>query len=127
MKLLLLLSGVFLLTVSAERCGSSAKTDPPRLKGKLEIKALCMNYTISLLDGQLPDSLLDKSWTDETTGKMYNNVFGLGSPCNFPDSIQEGQEFYFVIDSTSKQDCAVCMAYYPTPAHRLKIKVLPNE
>ena len=124
MKLFLLLSGIFLLTVSAERCGSSAKNEPARLKGKLEIKALCMNYTISLLTGHLPDSLLDKTWTDETTGKTYNNVFGLGSPCNFPDSIKEGDEFYFVIDTPSQKECVVCMAFYPTPPRKLAFKVV---
>jgi hypothetical protein len=126
MKYFLTLAGIFLLTVSAERCGSKTDTDGSRLKGKLEIKALCMNYTISLVEGQLDPSLLEAEWTDESTGKKYQKVFALGSPCNFPDSIQEGDEFYFSIDSTTKQDCAVCMAYYPTPAKKLKIKVLPD-
>lgn len=85
-----------------------------------------MNYTISLIEGQLDPSLLEAEWTDESTGKKYQKVFALGSPCNFPESIQEGDEFYFSIDSTTKQDCAVCMAYYPTPAKKLKIKVLPD-
>ena len=126
MKYFLTLAGIFLLTVSAERCGGKTETEGSRLKGKLEIKALCMNYTISLVEGQLDPSLLEAEWTDESTGKKYRNAFALGSPCNFPDSIQEGDEFYFSIDSTTKQDCAVCMAYYPTPAKKLKIKVLPD-
>ncbi len=92
-------------------------------KGRLEVKALCSNYTIAILDGPIDTSLVEASWTDESTGKQYRNVFALGSPCSFPDSIQQGQEFYFTLSETDK-DCAVCMAYYPKPAKALSIKVL---
>ncbi|RYZ60755.1 MAG: hypothetical protein EOO14_06845 [Chitinophagaceae bacterium] len=92
-------------------------------KGRLEVKALCSNYTIAILDGSIDTSLVEAAWTDESTGKQYQNVFALGSPCSFPDSIQQGQEFYFTLAEKDK-DCAVCMAYYPKPAKALSIKVL---
>lgn len=92
-------------------------------KGRLEIKGICANYTISLLEGKIDTSKIEASWTDENTKKTYNNVFALGSPCNFPDSLREGQEFYFTLDSAA-QNCAVCQAYYPKPARSLSIKVL---
>jgi hypothetical protein len=123
MKLFILLTGIFLLTISADKC-SGKKSDAISFKAKLEIKALCMNYTIRLLEGSIDTSLISSSWTNESTGKSYNNVFGLGSPCTFPASIKEGDEFYFTIDSSSKQDCPVCMAYYPTPPKKLSIKVV---
>jgi hypothetical protein len=123
MKLLLLLSSIFLLTISADQCGKK-KTGSGTYKAKLEIKGICMNYTIRLLEGNIDTSLIAASWTDETTGKSYNNVFGLGSPCTFPANIEQGDDFYFMIDTTSKQQCAVCMAYYPTPPRKLSIKVV---
>ena len=83
-----------------------------------------MNYTIAITGKEVDTSLVLPSWTDETTGKTYRNVFALGSPCTFPESIREGDSFRFTIDNTTKQDCSVCMMYYPTPAKRLKIKVL---
>lgn len=126
MKLSLFLAAIFALTISAENCNGKKTSGETRLKGKLEVKALCMNYTISLVQGELDKELLETEWTDESTGKTYTNVFGLGSPCNFPESIKEGDEFYFTIDSTTKQECAVCMAFYPTPSKKLKIKVLPE-
>lgn len=126
MKTIILLAGIFMLTVSAERCGEKSTSESNRFKGKLEIKALCMNYTISLVEGELDKELINEEWTDESTGKAYKNVFALGSPCNFPESIKEGDEFYFSIDSTISQECAVCMAYYPTPPQKLKIKILPD-
>ena len=65
------------------------------------------------------------SWTDENTGKTYKDAFALGNPCNFPATINQGDEFYFIIDSTKKQEqCIVCMAYYPTPPKKLFIKVV---
>lgn len=124
MKLLFFLSSIFLLTVSADKCDSKKKMETGIYKAKLETKALCMNYTLRLLEGDIDTSLIAANWTDESTGKSYTNVFALGSRCNFPPTIQQGDEFYFRIDSSEKQDCAVCMAYYPTPPKRLSIKVV---
>lgn len=125
MKLLIILSSAFLLTASVDKC-SNKKTAATSgtYKAKLEVKALCMNYTLRLVEGNLDTSLIAANWTDESTNKSYKNVFGLGNPCSFPATIQEGDEFYFTIDTTQKQDCAVCMAYYPTPPKKLMIKVL---
>jgi hypothetical protein len=123
MQRLLFLSAFFLLTVSAENCN---KKDKPGevYKARLEIKAICMNYTIKLIEGNIDTSKIVGSWTDETTKKTYSNVFALENPCNFPATIKQGDEFYFTIDSTSKDPCIVCMAYYPTPGKKLPIKIV---
>jgi hypothetical protein len=123
MKLLIFLSTFSILLLSASDCSKKIE-DPVRFKGKLEIKGICMNYTISLLEGEIDTSLIAENWTDEITSKSYDNVFRLGSPCTFPASINQGDEFYFIIDNTSIQNCAVCMAYYPTPPKIISIKVL---
>lgn len=107
---------------------SSCKTNKEAVgsncfKGRLEVKGICANYTIKLLEGNLDASKIVSSWKDEVTGKTHTNVFALGSPCTFPATLNEGDEFYFTIDD-SKQDCAVCMAYYPKPEKALVIKVL---
>jgi len=124
MKLLLLLPAIFLLTISANKCSKTKKSDTTTYKARLEIKALCMNYTLRLLEGDMDTSLITASWTDESAGKSYTNVFGLASPCSFPPNIQQGDDFYFQIDSSEKQDCPVCMAYYPTPPRKLSIIVV---
>ena len=125
MKSFIFLSAIFLLTISADKCGKKEMA-AGKFKAKLETKALCMNYTLRLLEGNIDTSLIVANWTDETTGKAYKNVFALGSPCSFPDTLKQGDEFYFVIDTTTAQHCAVCMAYYPTPPRKLSIKVVPN-
>jgi len=38
--------------------------------------------------------------------------------------MNEGDEFYFTIDTTYVSNCAVCLAYYPKPARSLAIKVV---
>ncbi len=125
MKLLLIIfSGIFLLTISEDKCVKKKGTKTATYKAKLEIKALCMNYTLRLLEGSIDTSLINAIWIDESTGKSYTNVFGLGSPCTFPSNIQQGDDFYFQIDRTGKQGCAVCMAYYPTPSRKLSIIVV---
>ncbi len=78
-----------------------------------------MNYTIKILEGLIDTSIVEAKWTDEQTKKSYTNVFSLGSPCTFPATINEGDEFYFSIDSSTVQDCIVCMAYYPKPTKHL--------
>jgi hypothetical protein len=92
------------------------------LTGKLEIKAMCMNYTISVMRGNLDTSMIVNDWTDQNTGKKYHNVFRLGNPCDFPEKIQEGDLFEFTI-GPKERNCAVCMVYYPTPSKSLNIKV----
>ena len=121
MKLFLILSSVILL--ASEKSCKNKKYDNC-FKGRLEIKANCMNYTISIVEGNMDTALYVKNWTDENTGKQYKDVFALDSKCNFPDSIKEGDEFYFTIDSSANRDCSVCMMYYPVPGKAVAIKVV---
>jgi hypothetical protein len=115
----------FLVLLTAATCKNKKSSVPSNCyKGKLVIQAACMNYTISLEQGNLDTPLIASRWTDETTGKTYKNVFALGSRCTFPSNIKEGDEFYFTLDSTSVQNCAVCLMYYPVPPKKLSIKVL---
>jgi len=117
------LSIIFLLTVSAENCNKKEKSGEV-FKGKLEIKAICMNYTVKLTEGNIDTSKIAGAWTDETTKKQYSNVFALENPCNFPDSIKQDDEFYFTMDTASTKACMVCMAYYPIPGKKLPIKII---
>jgi len=121
MKLLFMLASLIALASS-----HSCKNDLPKgvYKGKLEVKGECMNYTISMQSKNFDTSMVVSSWTDENTGKVYKNVFALGSRCNFPSSIKAGDEFYFKIDSSYIQHCMVCLIYYPTPSKKLFIKVV---
>ena len=122
MKIIFVLSVLITLILSNSDC-SKKEDNAIKYKGKLEIKAICMNYTIRLLEGNMDTSKISTNWIDESTAKQYVNVFGLGSPCNFPANLKEGDEFYFIIDTKTSQDCAVCLAYYPTPPRKLSIKV----
>jgi hypothetical protein len=90
-------------------------------KGRLEIKGICSNYTISVIEGKIDTSLTLATWVDEQTGKSYRNVFALDNSCSFPTEIAAGEEFYFTIKKDRDKDCNVCMAYYPVPEKRLTI------
>lgn len=114
------------LLLTGATCKSKTQPLASCFKGRLEVKALCMNYTISVVEGKIDTSLVAASWTDESTGRTYTNAFGLGSPCNFPANLNAGDEFYFEIDPAPAQQCNVCMAYYPTPGKKLAIRVLPS-
>jgi hypothetical protein len=123
MKLLLLLSILASLILSNSDCQSGK--NEKKLKGRLEIAGICSNYTIGLLEGDPGQNAVEANWTDETTGKQYDNVFRLENPCEFPGTIKQGDEFYFVIDSSIQKPCTVCLAYYPTPTKKIPIKVVP--
>jgi len=93
-------------------------------KGRLEIKGLCSNYTIKILDGAMDTSGKMTNWIDENTGKTYTDVFALANPCSFPPGIDEGDEFYFIVSTAKDKGCNICMAYYPVPPKRVSISVL---
>ena len=122
MKRFILLSAFATLLLSSGDC-TKKKTSDGRYKGKLEIAGICMNYTISVVAGNMDTSAINASRKDETTNKSYTNVFKLGNPCDFPATIKQGDEFYFTIDSSKSKPCVVCMAYYPTPSKAVSIKV----
>ena len=82
-----------------------------------------MNYVIQVLSDNVDGNLIEKSWTKEFTEISYQNVFGLGSICDFPEDIDEGDQFSFLILEDKDQICANCKAYSPTPKKKLFIKV----
>jgi hypothetical protein len=122
MKIVLLTPLFFILTLPADKCKSTQEKN--LYKGRLEVKGICMNYTIKLLEGNIDAKKIESEWRDEVTGKTHTNVFALGSVCTFPSTIKESDEFYFNLDSVTKQECAVCLAFYPKPAKSLAIKVV---
>ncbi|RYY52825.1 MAG: hypothetical protein EOO09_20180 [Chitinophagaceae bacterium] len=127
MKLLLLAPAMVLLSAGGGQCNKKQKANAGGpLKAKFEVQAICSNYTFTVTGGTIDPSLVEASWTDETTGKSYKQAFGIANPCDFPQGIKAGDEFYFTIEKEKKTDCAVCMAYYPTPPKKLYIKVVPN-
>jgi hypothetical protein len=121
----LILGGILLFSVAAttKTCGKQATAGC--YKGRLEVKGICANYTIKVLDAKGLD-WTEAAWTDEQTRKNYTEVFKLANPCNFPNSLKEGDEFYFTLDTGKMEPCTTCMAFYPTPTKAAAIKVLPN-
>lgn len=116
--LALLLS--FVLLTAFQCCKEPVQTSTC-YQARLEIKGVCMNYTIKVLEGTIDPGLIEASWTNPATGQTHQNVFGLASPCDFPSDIAEGDEFYFVLNNNPNMACGVCEAYYPTPAKKLRI------
>src|SRR5215210_851129 len=106
LKTLILTGLITLVLTSQKECNSN--NNPGKAgcyKGRLEIKGICSNYTITVLEGNLDSSKISKSWTDENTNKTYSNVFALDSPCSFPRDIEQGDEFYFTVKEEKDKDC----------------------
>lgn len=120
---LIFISGLAAIIFSSEKSCSNKNLKKSCYKGRLEIKAICSNYTIKILEGDIDTGKVAATWTDENTSKTYTNVFALGNPCSFPDSLKQGDEFYFTIKQKKDTGCMVCQAYYPVPPKRLSISV----
>lgn len=103
-------------------CNKQNKTSDC-FKGRLEIKGICANYVISIIEGNADTSRVVESWKDPVTGKNYARVFKLDSPCTFPETINEGDEFYFTFTDKSTEECVVCLAYRPVPEKKNMIIV----
>jgi hypothetical protein len=123
---LIFISGLAAITFASQKSCSNKNLKTGCYKGRLEIKAICSNYTIKLLEGNIDTGKVATSWTDENTSKIYTNVFALNNPCSFPDSLQQGDEFYFTVKEEKETGCMVCKAYYPVPPKRLSISVIKN-
>ena len=96
-----------------------------RYKARFEINAICANYTFSVIEGNIDVSYVETSWTNPQTNKAYTNAFGIANPCELPDNLKEGDEFYFgIINPEDAKSCIVCAAYYPSPQKKLNIKIL---
>ena len=98
----------------------------PKYLGKLAVQGICMNYVITV-EGEVPEEWYEKgfvakNWVDPYEEVTYSNAFRLGSICDFPDKIKEGDQFYFTLIK-EEQLCAQCLAYSPTPTETLSIKV----
>jgi len=123
MKNFILLLAITTITIFVTACHHN-EAGETKFKGKFEIKAMCSNYTFSLLEGKMDSTLLEANWTDDITKLSYTNVFAITNPCSLPDTLKQGDEFYFVMDTAAAQQCATCMAYYPVPGKKLAIKVV---
>ena len=91
-------------------------------KARLQIKGICSNYVIKVLEGDTSGIKLQHGWIDETDDKSYDSVFALENPCSFPD-MAEGAEFHFTVVPQDDTRCNVCMAYRPVPAVKNRIRV----
>lgn len=100
-------------------------TDSTCFKGKLVLFGLCGNAVVQVLDDRMDPSFYEKTWKDESTGIVYENVMGNANFCNFPGELKEGQEFYFRIDPPTSlpTDCVNCKALSPTPQTRQYIQI----
>src|SRR5688572_8363986 len=106
---ILMITAIATLGLLGKKCNKNQAGNSSCYKGKLVVAGICSNYTIQLLEGGLDTAKVEANWKDDVTGKAYTKVFALGSPCTFPSTIKEGDEFYFTLDD-AKQECAVCMA-----------------
>ena len=91
--------------------------------GKLVKKGICMNYVIQVMDENFDKKIIEITWRDDSSKQDFQNVFTLGSVCDFPSDMSEGDLFNFSILDYYDKQCAVCLAYTPTPKKSINIIV----
>jgi len=112
---------ILLLLIS---CNKEEGIDINIYTGKLVKVSVCSNFVVEVMDDNFPKDLIETSWIDEFSGISYNNVFGIGNFCEFPNSISEGETFRFRISNNSNLNCAQCLIYTPMPTKYLNISVV---
>ncbi len=119
MKILFSAISLFL----AASCGTANKMNTQSLKGKLVISELCGHYVVQLIAGKIDNDKLAINWHDDKRNATYPQSFKVANVCSFgKDGLKEGDEFTFTVsDSPEKEQCAVCLAYYPVPSQSLTI------
>ena len=126
MKKLISVLLVVLMVASAYQCNNKTGSGKEgTLKGRLVIKEICSHYVVEVVSGNADTARVTNGWLDEKREKTYDNVFTVSNRCGFPAaSINEGDEFEFTFEPEVMEDCAVCMAYYPTPPKKNAIKIV---
>lgn len=123
MKFLLL----FFTVISLVCCGDDdgvPTCSGQKFQGRLAVQGICLNYVIEVVEGDMDPGLVEAEWTHEFTGETYSRAFRLGNPCDFPESLKEGDTFEFILIPEPRDPfCAVCQAYSPTPEKSLNILV----
>lgn len=111
-----------LLTLIANKSGCHTnKNNNNCFKGILVVKGACLNYAVSVTEGDM-SKLQVQDWTDPQTNKQYRNAFAISNPCGFPDSIKEGDTFSFTLTDTAT-DCARCLLYRELPDKKHNIVI----
>ncbi len=114
---------LLILFTTGSTCRKISKNAAGCFKARLAIKGICLNYVIEVLNDNTGSLPLEREWKDETDGKIYRNVFALGSRCTFPD-MEEGDTFYFTPAAGDDSRCNVCLAYRPVPGIKNNIVVV---
>lgn len=122
MKFILFIT-ISILTIAANQSGChSRKTGNSQcFKGTLIVKGACLNYAVSVTEGDT-SKLQVQDWTDPQTDKNYRHAFAISNPCGFPDSIKEGDTFYFTLTDTAT-NCARCLLYRELPDKKNNIVI----
>ena len=121
MKNFLYLAAITILLFSS--CKSGTKVSSSQLTGKLVIAELCDHYVISVEKGKIDPAKVVASYRDEKRATTFTNVFTVANTCSFSKSgLHEGDIFSFELTDASTEECARCMAFYPTPDKKLFIK-----
>jgi hypothetical protein len=94
-----------------------------RIKAKL-IRVTCASKVIQILDSNY--FFLGETWSDTQTPPVtYEHVAKVSNPCEFPESIAVGSEFFFKIDTSPRNDCVVCALWDAPPAKEVAVTVVP--
>ncbi len=91
--------------------------------GKLVKKGICGQRVIQLMSRSAEGIELARNWTDSLSRKNYENVFTVANSCDFPATVQEGDEFSFMLTRVPGSGCAQCYAYTPIPDQKNNITV----
>lgn len=92
-----------------------------RIKAQL-IRTTCASIVIQIQDPNYYS--LGEQWSDifRPSFAPYEHVVSVSNTCEFPSSINEGDVFYFQIDTNNSNNCVVCAMYDAPPTKKVAVK-----
>ncbi|HEX2682590.1 MAG TPA: hypothetical protein VHL77_01580, partial [Ferruginibacter sp.] len=129
MKKIFFVLGIVVMAMTGYRCNNKVVPADGVMKGRLVVKEICSHFVVEVLNAKLDTSIVSNGWHDDKRDKIYDQVFTVSNRCGFAAAnLKEGDEFEFTFDKEPPaENCAVCMAFYPTPVKRNAIRISKHD
>lgn len=96
-------------------------TPTGRIKAQL-LRTTCASIVIQIQEPAFYS--LGETWSDifRPSFAPYEHVVSVSNTCEFPSTINEGDIFYFEINTNTNNNCVVCAMYDAPPTKKVAVK-----
>lgn len=112
-------TAMFAILLVTYSCRPAKNVSSDKLYNGKVVMGICGSITVQITDAT---SLGQNSWSPDNGTTHYDHVFRVANPCTWKGAKDSIIVFRFVPPSV--QNCALCMAFAPTPDTAYNIEVV---